>query len=277
MNVLVLGLSLTIISWIISWTRIPVVYEHAFFPLWLGYILTINGISQYLFKKSLLSNLKYRFILLFVLSVPVWWFFEFCNSFLQNWHYVLGKDVSSLEYNLRASIDFSTVIPAVLSTSYLIKNILDKVTAKKPMNIKINKFFPILILIFGILIFSIMPIFPNQTFPLVWIAGIFVIDPINYLLGFPSILKQISQGIKVNIYSVMLATLFTGFWWEMWNYYSLPKWNYTIPYLGFFKVFEMPILGYLGYLFFGLEILTFVYFISGVSNRIFKKKFEIDL
>ncbi len=52
------------------------------------------------------------------------------------------------------------------------------------------------------------------------------------------------------------GTLFTGFFWEMWNYYSLPKWVYHVPYVGFWKIFEMPALGYLGYPFFGLIVFT---------------------
>jgi hypothetical protein len=39
----------------------------------------------------------------------------------------------------------------------------------------------------------------------------------------------------------------------MWNYYSQAKWIYTVPYVNRFKIFEMPILGYAGYLPFGLE------------------------
>jgi hypothetical protein len=50
----------------------------------------------------------------------------------------------------------------------------------------------------------------------------------------------------------MIGTLFTGFWWEFWNFYSMPKWIYTIPYVDFWRIFEMPLLGYGGYPFFGL-------------------------
>jgi hypothetical protein len=62
----------------------------------------------------------------------------------------------------------------------------------------------------------------------------------------------------------MVATLFTGVWWEAWNYYSVPKWVYTIPYVGFWKIFEMPLLGYLGYPFFGLTVFTYAGLISSV-------------
>ena len=43
----------------------------------------------------------------------------------------------------------------------------------------------------------------------------------------------------------------------MWNFYSLPKWTYTIPYVGFWHVFEMPLLGYLGYLPFGIVVFAY--------------------
>ena len=39
----------------------------------------------------------------------------------------------------------------------------------------------------------------------------------------------------------------------MWNIHSLAKWIYEVPLVGRFKIFEMPVLGYAGYLPFGLE------------------------
>ena len=39
----------------------------------------------------------------------------------------------------------------------------------------------------------------------------------------------------------------------MWNFWSLPKWHYSVPLVQAFHIFEMPVLGYAGYLPFGLE------------------------
>jgi hypothetical protein len=50
-----------------------------------------------------------------------------------------------------------------------------------------------------------------------------------------------------------LAALVCGFFWEMWNWHSLAKWVYDVPYVTRFKIFEMPLLGYFGYLPFGWE------------------------
>jgi hypothetical protein len=42
--------------------------------------------------------------------------------------------------------------------------------------------------------------------------------------------------------------------WESWNFYSLPKWVYHTPGAQFLHVFEMPLLGYAGYIPFALEL-----------------------
>ena len=31
-----------------------------------------------------------------------------------------------------------------------------------------------------------------------------------------------------------------GVLWEFWNYWALPEWTYTVPYVGHAKIFEMP-------------------------------------
>src|SRR5258708_5542659 len=66
---------------------------------------------------------------------------------------------------------------------------------------------------------------------------------------------------------IMIATLFTGFWCEMWNFISYPTWFYTIPYVGFWKIFEMPLLGYGGYLFFGLIIWSYPMLVFSVMGK----------
>ena len=50
----------------------------------------------------------------------------------------------------------------------------------------------------------------------------------------------------------------------MWNYWAFPKCQYTIPYGDFAYVFEMPLLGYGGYVPFGLETYVAYHFLSGV-------------
>ena len=59
------------------------------------------------------------FLLLFPASATFWWFFEYLNRFVQNWHYT-GAHYDALDYFLYATLSFSTVLPAVLGTRDLI-------------------------------------------------------------------------------------------------------------------------------------------------------------
>ena len=64
---------------------------------------------------------------------------------------------------------------------------------------------------------------------------------------------QMAAGDWRGAVAAMLAAIICGGFWEMWNYYSLAKWQYSIPLVQRFHIFEMPLLGYAGYLPFGLE------------------------
>lgn len=46
---------------------------------------------------SLLRRMRWSFLWLFVISVPMWWFFEYMNSIVQNWHYVFAHPISILQ------------------------------------------------------------------------------------------------------------------------------------------------------------------------------------
>jgi hypothetical protein len=42
----------------------------------------------------------------------------------------------------------------------------------------------------------------------------------------------------------------------MWNVKSLAHWEYSVPFVQRFHIFAMPVLGYAGYLPFGLECMA---------------------
>ena len=59
-----------------------------------------------------------RLLWLSAISVPLWWFFEAVNRLVRNWEYVIPYPIFDLHYIAEASIYFSTVVPAVLSTAF---------------------------------------------------------------------------------------------------------------------------------------------------------------
>ena len=266
MPLLISGLLLTAASWLFAWSHIGILNEYSFFPLWVGYILLVNGLSEVIAGTSLLRRMGWSFLLLFAISVPMWWFFEYMNAIVQNWHYVFARPISNLHYTIQASIDFSTVVPAVLSTSVLVFHLVER--HSPDTRIAIPAAALLIAFVSAFVLFWLLKLYPSETFALVWIIPILFLEPLAYALGVrASLVRQIGQGHLALPLSLGIGTLITGFWWECWNLYSMPKWIYTIPYVGFGKVFEMPILGYLGYPFFGLIVFSYAALVLHVARQ----------
>jgi hypothetical protein len=114
-----LGLLLIAVFWTLNWT-LPGLRTHwGFFPLWLGYCLTVDGLVFLRRGDSLFMRDRKAYALLFLISMPGWWLFELLNLRLQNWVYLGMEEFSDLEYFLLSSLSFSTVIPAVFGTAEL--------------------------------------------------------------------------------------------------------------------------------------------------------------
>ncbi|MEC7347693.1 MAG: hypothetical protein VYB60_02400, partial [SAR324 cluster bacterium] len=67
--------------------------------------------------------------------------------------------------------------------------------------------------------------------------------------------------------------LICGFFWEFWNFWSYPKWIYQIPFVDFWRIFEMPVLGYLGYLPFALELFGLYHLVTGIFSGMGKRDY----
>jgi hypothetical protein len=96
-------------------------------------------------------------------------------------------------------------------------------------------------------------VYPNLLFPLLWISPLLIVVALRTLGGERHVLSETAAGDWRPAATAAVAALVCGVFWEMWNVYSLAKWTYAVPYVHRFEVFEMPILGYAGYLPFGLE------------------------
>src|SRR6266576_2422363 len=115
-----LGLILVAVCWPLNWMLPGVRTAYLFFPLWLGYVLIVDALVRRRMGNSLWTRSRRNFVLLFLLSAPVWWVFELINLRTANWEY-LGRELfSSLQFNLLCTISFSVVIPAVFETAELI-------------------------------------------------------------------------------------------------------------------------------------------------------------
>lgn len=262
-----LGLALVAVFWFASWTHLGVLGEYAFFPQWLGYILVADALVAWQRGSSLLTHNRREFVALFLLSAPVWWLFEGMNNFVLNWHYIDTQDFSFWRTLLLGSIDFSTVIPAVFETAALVSTFQFVERFRTNRRITISPALPWVLMYAGAFAFAALVLAPRVAFPLAWIWLVLIVDPLNYLRGRASLLEQISRGDWRTVVALALATAICGVFWEMWNYFATPKWFYTVPFVGFLKIFEMPLLGYGGYWPFAWELYALYQFIWGVIKR----------
>ena len=104
----------------------------------------------------------------------------------------------------------------------------------------------------GVIALAAIGIRADLLFPLLWIAPVLVLAGLQQLVVGESVFSPLARGDWRPILQPALAALICGFFWEMWNYGSLPKWHYSIPYVQRYYLFEMPLLGYAGYLPFGI-------------------------
>jgi len=240
-------------------------FANWYFPIaWFGYIFIIDALNYKLKGNSLMSNRIWQFIGMLVLSALVWWTFELLNLPIKNWGYNGVFGINALDNVVKKTICFSTVVPAIFETAELIRNIhlFDKIKLKKKHNITKNFLYGMIAA--GIISLILPFIFPTYTFPLIWLSFFFLLDPINYMHKQPSIIGHLKdRKLKIPL-SLMGAGIVCGFLWEFWNYWAVTKWTYDVPFVNFFKIFEMPILGYFGYFPFALELYVMYFFVRSL-------------
>ena len=260
------------IAWVLAWTRFPgmtALQPHTFTPLWLAYIAVVNALCCRRTGRSLLTHRPLFFLSLFPTSALFWWFFEYLNRFVQNWYYV-GENFGPWEYFWYATLPFATVLPAVLSTQELIRSFTGFQRAFGQMQPLPDCDYPVLpqaalaVASAGLAVIGVWPSFLHS---LVWVAPLLVIVALKSLRHEAHPLQDLTRTDWTCPVSAALAALMCGFFWEMWNFYSLAKWKYSIPFVHRFEVFEMPLLGYAGYLPFGLECVVIADLLESVARK----------
>lgn len=259
-----LGLGLVAVVWPVNWA-LPGMRTHLlFFPLWLGYCLVLDGLVAALRGTSPLTRGRWAYVWLYVLSVPGWWLFELIDLRTQNWFYVGREHVSDIVYVLLASLSFSTVMPAVFTSAELVGCLLP---SGGPARTDRRISHPALLgaLAAGVVMLILVIALPGVFFPLVWVSLFFIFDPLNALREEPSLLVATSRGQWRTVWALWGGVMLCAFFWEMWNFYSYPKWIYRVPFVGQVRLFEMPVLGYMGYLPFALELYALFHLLTSAG------------
>jgi hypothetical protein len=248
------GLLLIAIFWPLNWMLSGVRTSYLFFFLWLGYILTVDGIIFARTGTSMWFRSPRAFALQFFASAPAWWLFEVINWRTRNWEYLGREHFSGIEYFILATFSFSTVMPAVFETAELVRTMgwLERFAAGP--RFQSGGRTPVIMMVIGLGMLALTLAQPKYFYPLVWGSVFFILEPINIWLGRATVLTPLSRGDWRPVVALGSGALLCGFFWEMWNYYSYPKWIYHTPGAEFCYVFEMPLLGFLGYIPFAWEL-----------------------
>lgn len=259
-----LGLGLVVIFWILNWSLSGLRSHWTFFPLWVGYCLTVDALVLVRKGHSMLTRCPRAYVRLFLVSVPAWWLFEFLNSHTRNWSYDGRQFFTGFQYFVRASMSFSTVMPAVFGTAELASTFgwlgrIRRGLPVAPTRATLLGFFAA-----GWLMLALLLLWPLYFFPFLWLSVYFILEPLNAWLGNRSLAQHTAVGDWRPVLALCVGCLMCGFFWELWNYYSYPKWVYRVPFVDFLHVFEMPVLGYGGYLPFSLELYALYHLVVGL-------------
>jgi len=264
-------LLLLTVTWILYWTELDetkALTRIAFPILWISFVMLLGNITAMYKTKSDIMVLK-NFLFLFIFSSIFWWYFEFLNQFTGNWNYTTLNHLFDMSPKgaLIMSIAFATVLlgeMAILEVFCCKSGFVNKVTIEK---FKVTITTSLSLIISGTAVLFLMPIFPHELFPALWVAPIFILIGVQGV--FLGHFKYISFGgakLAFMFSASAISSLICGFFWEMWNYYNSGGWSYTVPYIDRYNIFEMPLLGYLGYLPFGLESMLFCALIFSISE-----------
>lgn len=241
-----------------------------FTPLaWTGYILLVDGLVASIKSESLLSGASRRFLALTICSVPLWLIFEAYNLRLQNWKYV-GLPQNSVLRDFGYVWSFATIWPAVFETSDLVAA-LGIFRPKRSRHGWLGRGGALGLSFAGVVCLVVPVIAPpsigRYLFGAVWLGFLLSLDPFNYRREGFSFFREFEKGETVSLWSFMGAGWICGILWEFWNYWAGAKWVYIFPIGQGWKVFEMPLAGYLGFLPFALECKVMFEFLQTLKTR----------
>lgn len=275
------GLLLLILSEACLILRIEPVTTWFYCFAWWSYILLADNLLLRLRGRSLLYSNRREFWGMLPISVFIWLLFEAYNFVIQNWSYNLVPPQIWLRWP-GYILAFATVLPGIFITSDLVELLFSRssrraaseceILPSKPSTRPSRVFF-----LFG-LILTVAPLFwPRYFFAAVWIAPIFLLDPLLEKAGIQGLSLGVFSGKRRRVWSLLLGGLLCGLMWEFWNFWAGSKWIYSVPFFGQWKIFEMPVLGFLGFLPFALECWILYHLLRVIPRRINSRAARIAL
>lgn len=248
--------------WVLAWSRfhwLAPLQEYTFTPLWLCYLVIVNAFSVKRRGHCLLTDQPRYLLGLAILSCVFWWYYEYLNGFIRNWYYSGLDALSTPAYVVHASLAYATVLPAVISSVELLNSfprLRQPFTAYHSCRLAKPRVWAAGGWSLGCVLLVLTAVFPEQLFMCAWVAPLFIIIGTRTLLGQASLFSSLARRDWRPLILPAVAALICGLFWEMWNAGSYAHWEYNIPYVDAMHLFEMPVIGYAGYIPFGMVCLA---------------------
>lgn len=240
--------------------------------VWTGYVLFMDALVARLTGRSYLTTSRGELVLVGLVSIAVWWLFEWYNvpRFWRGGEDVVGLwwQYRGLEPNLflrRIGYDwaFATIFPALFLTAAALRATVFAPSRFRPW--RPSRSWLVVAVATGVVaVLAPLIVVSRWLVPLVWLGWLLLLEPVNHRRGRPSWLTDLGRGDASRLLALLASGAVCGVLWEFWNYWAATKWTYTVPYLGDVKIFEMPILGYLGFPPFALECYAMYHAVRGV-------------
>ena len=238
-------------STILMFFRVEPFFTWYYALAWWPYILGASAWLELRGERTLFFADIRKFAATALLSVSLWLVFEIFNFRLNNWHYI-NLPPSRFQRWAGYFLSFATVLPGIAVTRDLLARTrlfggLRVQPLREPA--RLYRIFVFL----GVAMLAAPMLWPRYFFPLVWGGFVFLLEPRVHKAGERSFLADWEQGEAREFCLVLAAGAVCGGLWEMWNFLAGAKWEYTVPFVGDLKIFEMPVAGFLGFPPFAVE------------------------
>jgi hypothetical protein len=239
--------------------------------VWTGYVLLADAFIARRVGRSYLTTDRLDGVLLAMASIACWWLFELYNAprFWRGgsdltglwWHY---HGVEPDPWLRRVGYDwaFATIFPALLLTAAALRATVLRTVRVPPW--RPSSATTRVAIALGVVGVTLpLVVVSAWLVPLVWTGFVLLLEPLNARAGRPSWLADLGRGDASRLAALLVSGVVCGALWEFWNFWAVARWTYTVPYLGDVKLFEMPVLGYLGFPPFALECYAMWHWLRG--------------
>ena len=242
--------------------------------VWTGYVLLLDALVARWTGRSYLTTARAEGLLVALVSIACWWLFEWYDAprFWRGgedriglwWQY---HDVEPDLWLRRLGYDwsFATIFPALFLTAAALRVRVFGRVRVRPLRLSPGALTASVVL-GAVCVLLPLLVVSRWLVPLVWIGWALLLEPLNYRAGRPSWLGAFARGDASLVLALLASGGVCGVLWEFWNYWALTKWTYTVPsaYGGDVKIFEMPVVGYLGFPPFALECYAMYHWLRGL-------------